>query len=77
LNPLSGALTYAGSRPSRNWPYVFALFKTPHQLWEVVLRTALVGRCAIVLIPTVGANDARWDSGFFFGAVGYAALPPI
>jgi hypothetical protein len=51
LNPFVVALTYAvvGTAVIT---IVFALFKTPHQLWEVVLA-ALVG-AALSFIPTVG-----------------------
>jgi len=51
LNPSVVALTYAvvGTAVIA---IVFALFKTPHQLWEVVLA-ALVG-AALSFIPTVG-----------------------
>jgi RsiW-degrading membrane proteinase PrsW (M82 family) len=51
LNPSVFALTYAvvGSAVIA---IIFALFKTPHELWEVVLA-ALVG-AALSFIPTMG-----------------------
>jgi hypothetical protein len=51
LNPYVVALTYAvvGTAVVA---VIFALFKTPHQLWEVILA-ALVG-AALSFIPTVG-----------------------
>ena len=51
MNPYIVALTYAvvGTAVVS---IVFALFKTPHQLWEVALA-ALVG-AALSFIPTVG-----------------------
>ena len=51
MNPSVVALTYAvvGTAVIA---IVLALFKTPHQLWEVVLA-ALVG-AALSFIPTVG-----------------------
>ncbi len=51
MNPSVVALTYAVVGTAVI-VIVFALFKTPHQLWEVVLA-ALVG-AALSFIPTVG-----------------------
>jgi hypothetical protein len=52
LNPYVFALTYAvvGTGVIA---FIFALFKTPYQIWEVALAAA-VG-AALSLIPTVGA----------------------